>query len=177
MPLTAAALVLLSCGAGEPIAALQDAAAAPLAALLQRPLEPGLLGLDGGSHPQQALAALPAGCLAPLPCDPGMPLDAAHGHWAEQLGAARQCCLLLVDAEQLHSGVAAATTALLQQWQVPLLGLVQWGEPWNAAARRRDGLPWLGWLDGSSVATQGDNAATLRLACTLRWQQLLAALQ
>jgi hypothetical protein len=69
-------------------------------------------------------------------------------HWAELLGAWRQPCVLLVGVEQLDSGVAAATTALLRQWQVPLLGLVQWQAPWNPQARLADQLPWLGWLDG-----------------------------
>ena len=39
---------------------------------------------------------------------------------------------------------------------MPLLGLIQWGGPWLAADRRRDGLPWLGWLaDPQGPSSQG----------------------
>jgi hypothetical protein len=172
MSTTAAALVLLCCGDPDQIGALQAAAALPVASLLNLPLERGLQAPTSLSNPQQALAALPVACLAPLGVDAGMPLG-GHGHWAEQLGAARQCCLLLVSAEQLNSGVAAATTALLQHWQVPLLGLIQWSAPWNGEARRRDGLPWLGWLE-ADASTTGESAAALNDAARLRWQMLAA---
>ena len=72
--------------------------------------------------------------------------------------------VLLVSTDQLDSGVAAATTALLQQWQVPLLGLVQGPGPWDGEARRADRLPWLGGLGLPELA----------LAATLRWRQLEA---
>jgi hypothetical protein len=74
----------------------------------------------------------------------------------------------------------AAGTALLQRWQVPLVGLIPWGGPWNPVARRQDGLPWLGCLAGlpaeqgdpSGVALTevGDEALGLRLRW--RWAQL-----
>jgi len=172
MSTTAAALVLLCCGDPGQIEALQAAAALPVASLLHLPLEQGLQAPTSTANPQQALAALPVTCLAPLGVDPGMPLG-AQGHWAEQLGAARQGCLLLVSAEQLSSGVAAATTALLQHWQVPLLGLLQWGAPWDGEARRLDGLPWLGWLEADS-STTGPSAAAFIAAARLRWQRLAA---
>ncbi|MEB3270779.1 MAG: hypothetical protein VKJ44_03890 [Synechococcus sp.] len=86
-----------------------------------------------------------AGGLACLPFDVGLPL--ADGRcWAEVLGAWRQPCLLVLSAAQLRTGLPAAGCALLRQGRVPLLGLLQWGDPWDQEARRRDGLPWLGLL-------------------------------
>jgi hypothetical protein len=94
----------------------------------------------------QRLQASSAGWLASLPLDPGHPLDGG-GTWAEELGAWRQPALLVIAAHQLPSGAAASTVALLRQWRVPLLGLVQWGGLWIPEQRRRDGLPWLGALE------------------------------
>lgn len=54
-------------------------------------------------------------------------------------------------------------TALLLQWRVPLLGLVQADGPWEPAARRADGLPWLGGLD---------QAEQLALALELSWRRI-----
>jgi hypothetical protein len=99
--------------------------------------------------PQQALARLGSigrPWIAALPCDPGVPLDGG-GSWAEALGAWCQPVLLLVPADQLECGLPAAATALLRQWGVPLVGLLQWDGPWNPERRRADGLPWLGAAD------------------------------
>jgi len=103
---------------------------------------------DAGTEPQRLLAALaeePGPWLWPLAGDPGAFLG-AEGNWAEALGAWRQPTLLLIPAAAAATGPAAAYHALLQRQGVPLLGLIQWGGPWLAADRRRDGLPWLGWL-------------------------------
>jgi len=157
------ALVLLACGTTPQISGLQAAAAPPLAQALQLQLGPALpTGPGPQAQAQASLAALPCGVLAPLTQDPGLAL-ADGSHWAERLGAWRQPCLLLIHVEQLDSGVAAASTALLRQWQVPLLGLVQWQDPWNPQARLADQLPWLGWLDGL-----GQGADALALAARQR---------
>jgi hypothetical protein len=67
-------------------------------------------------------------------------------------------------------------TSLLKNWQVPLVGLVQWGEPWASAERRRDGLPWLGALQAEKIssgqisserASQVRSALDLALSCRL----------
>lgn len=131
-------------GPGGPEAFLPPVAAR-LAALLGLPVR----SLDNGDDPPLAMAQL-SGCheawLAALPVDPGLALDSG-GHWAETLGAWRQPCLLVLESGQMTTGMPAAGAALLQQWQVPLVGLIQWGGPWDSDARRRDGLPWLGCLD------------------------------
>jgi len=159
MNLITGSLVLVCCGDSQEIERLQASAAAPLAAALglqlAQPLDDGPPGLQ---H-------LPNGSLAPLPVDPGQIL-ATGDHWAQALGAWRQSCLLLLTAGQSGGGLPAAATALLLQWQVPLVGLAQWGAPWEAELRRRDGLPWLGWLDAAGSDER------LAAAAALRWRQL-----
>lgn len=157
-------LVLVAAGPVAAVVALQHRLGPPLATAL------GLTwhGPLDSQDPQRALAALaeqgPA--LVPLPLDPGLPLNGS-GHWAEALGAWRQPVLLLLAGEQLETGLPAAMVALLQQWQVPLVGLVQGDGTWDAAARRSDGLPWLGGLDPATRET-----GTLAAALTLRWRQI-----
>ena len=100
------------------------------------------------ADPPQLLAAAseqPGPWLWPLAGDPGAFLG-DQGCWAEALGAWRQPTLLLIPAAAASTGPAAAYHALLQIQGVPVLGLIQWGGPWLAADRRRDGLPWVGWL-------------------------------
>ncbi len=115
------------------------------------------------------------GGLVALEMDPGLALPAG-GSWAEALGAWRQPCVLVIGADQLGCGWPAAGTALLQRWGVPLLGLLQWGGAWDGAARRGDGLPWLGIAAGDG-ATDGwdggaDPEADLAAVLALRWQRL-----
>jgi hypothetical protein len=125
--------------------------------------------------PPQALAdllAAPGPWLAPLPLDPGLALT--QGSWAEALGAWRQPTLLVVDQAQLGTGIPAAATALLERWSVPLLGLLQWGGRWDASARRRDELPWLGQLaDAEGPELDADPVAVLLLSWS-RWRDRLA---
>jgi len=155
-------LLLLGCGTARDLHAQQRQAGPQLARLLQLPLQP----LNDPSHPQRSLAALatnPGSWLAPLGRDPGLALPGG-GTWAEALGAWRQPCVLLLPAPQLASGLAAATTALLRQERVPLLGLIQWGGPWCPRARVQDGLPWLGWL------ADGEAEAALPATLLARWR-------
>jgi hypothetical protein len=168
------ALVLVAGGTPAAVAGLQAQAAPLLAQALGLRLREPLPPLT----PDVALEALTAGeehepVLAPLPRDPGQPL-ADGRHWAAALGAWRQPVLLLLDGEQLASGLPAAQAALLQQWQVPCLGLVQWGGSWDSQTRRRDGLPWLGPLAAGDALELG---LALRQAAALRWSALRAALE
>ncbi|SBO42915.1 hypothetical protein [Cyanobium sp. NIES-981] len=153
-----ASLVLLAAGPSEPQGQLLEEAGPALAAALGLALAPAL---DPADPPQQLSAlhrrsrspgAPPR--LVPLPIDPGRTLDEGSC-WAEALGAWRQPALLLLSADQQRSGLPAAMTALLRQAAVPLVGLVQWGLPWQAALRRRDGLPWLGALPTAIPADPG----------------------
>lgn len=146
-----------------------------LAGLLQRPV----LELDSDAGPDAALAAIAGqaeggGWLASLERDVGLALADGRS-WAEALGAWRQPALLVVPAGQLDSGVPAAATALLRQWQVPLLGLLQWGGTWQAGPRRRDGLPWLGLLpedERDDPDQDAEHGQTVAAALALRWRQL-----
>jgi len=186
-PRSPVGLVLV--GLGSPVAiapSVLQTATRQLAELLQCPV----LSLDAGADPDAAQASLAAQALslsctwlAGLEADVGMPL--AKGRcWAEALGAWRQPALLVIPAAQLASGLPSAATALLRQWQVPLVGLLQWGGTWQAEARRRDGLPWLGHLpelrpaqtDAEPGRDDGgggdDGGSQLAAAVALRWRQL-----
>jgi len=118
----------------------------------------GVGGAAAWADPPQLLAAAseqPGPWLWPLAGDPGAFLG-DQGCWAEALGAWRQPTLLLIPAAAASTGPAVAYHALLERQGVPLLGLIQWGGPWQAADRRRDGLPWLGWLaDPQGPNSQG----------------------
>lgn len=164
-----------------------------LAELLDRPV----LELETTAGPDAALSAAgeqaalsaageqaaagAAGWLAGLEIDVGVALTEGRC-WAEALGAWRQPAVLVIPTAQLSSGLPAAASALLRQWQVPLVGLLQWGGVWQAEARQRDGLPWLGLLaenerSGSSGDPDQDdnNGQILTAALALRWRQLQRA--
>ena len=136
-----------------------DQAAAQLAALLAMPLQQ----LTPMANPGRALAALhphssdQRSWLAALPLDVGRPLDSG-GCWADHLGAWAQPCLLVVSAPQLESGLPKAGVALLRLLKIPLVGVVQQGGCWDPAARRADGMPWLGWLPALEPVAEDSNA-------------------
>jgi len=140
--------------------------------------------LAGAGDPDAGLAGLSAEAtgpwLAALPVDAGLPLERG-GSWAEALGAWRQPCLLVLRGEQMDTGLPAAGAALLERWRVPLAGLVQVGGDWQPAMRRRDGLPWLGWLpetaaeSGVESEEAGAAMAALRQVLRGRWRVLQAA--
>jgi len=178
-------LVVLSAGPAAQVKALHGDLAEPLARALQWTWDDRWQHLGPGDDPNSALQQLqpsngepapgPRPALLGLPLDPGLPL-VCGGHWAEALGAWRQPAVLVFSAEQLESGLPAAMTSLLKNWQVPLVGLVQWGEPWASAERRRDGLPWLGALQAEKIssgqisserASQVRSAMDLALRCRL----------
>lgn len=128
---------------------------------------------DPGSPDRQLqqLQASEAGWLASLPLDPGQTLPDGSS-WAEALGAWCQPTLVILGAQQLSSGAAASTTALLRQWRVPLLGLVQWGGAWKADLRRRDGLPWLGRLEEGTAGEGSEATSDLVALLQQRWALL-----
>ena len=77
-------------------------------------------------------------------------------------------------AIHVHHGLSANADAwvthcenVCQQWQVPLVGLVQGDAAWDPDARRGDGLPWLGGLDPATGET-----GTLAAVLALRWRQI-----
>ncbi len=168
--------MVTSVGADEAVAHCLAAAAPSLAAVFELPL----LLLEDREPPAGQLAALAAAApprLLGLPVDPGRILGDGS-HWAEALGAWRQPTVVLLPAAALSSGAPAAVVALLRQWRVPLLGLVQDGGDWEGGLRRRDGLPWLGWLPSAPAegADHEEAREALRHALDLRRQELAAEL-
>lgn len=166
-------LVVLSGGTAAAVRELQAQGGHSLATSLDLSWDDQWQHLSAADRPHQVLQALAdrpesqALALLGLPLDPGLPV-AGGGHWAEALGAWRQPALLLLSAEQLETGLPSAMTALLQRWQVPLVGLVQWGEPWDGAARRCDGLPWLGAIGPGAAARDPELSQALAVAIRTR---------
>jgi len=164
-------LVVLSGGPEAQVRALQAHGAASLATSSELHWSDQWQQLTRADAPHQVLQHLasqpeePTPALIGLPLDPGLPV-VGGGHWAEALGAWRQPALVLLSVEQLETGLPAAMAALLQQWQVPLVGLLQWGDPWDGASRRCDGLPWLGAITPGS--SSWDPALHQSLALALR---------
>ena len=68
---------------------------------------------------------------------------------------------------------AAAYTALCHQLGAPLMGLIQIGSAWNRLQRRRDGLPWIGWIPAPGEPERG--LALDHLVQELRRRSLTAA--
>ena len=178
-------LVLTASGTAQQTMQLLSQAGPALATVLHLPLR--WISLDRSPH--EALAnlqgvesgAASGGWLGALPLDPGLPLEAG-GNWAEVLAACRQPTLAFLSVSQLESGLPAAAAALLAQGDVPLLGLIQWGTPWDPVARRRDALPWLGAMapqderpaEADLLAGDPDEEA-LRLALHHRWSRILSS--
>ena len=130
------------------------------------------IGEPGAPHGQlRQLQTTPEGWLASLPLDPGQALEDG-GTWAEALGAWRQPTLLIIRWQQLPSGAAASTIALLRQWRVPRLGVLQWGGSWSADRRRGDGLPWLGRLEEAAGAADDGWAWPVAELLCRRWSLL-----
>ena len=156
-----------------------DGVTAQPAALLAAQLQLRLLAwsIPAEQDPALTLAALAQeapGWLLPLPLDPGADL-ALPGCWADALAAWRQPALLLLPAAAANGGLPRAYHALLAMAGVPLLGLLQWGLPWSAEPRRRDGLPWLGCLaagDQSPALADDPAAMAWPLLLRRRWAAL-----
>ena len=107
-------------------------------------LEPLLASL--GSRPGLRLGRLAAPADLRGPHEGVDLLAPAAGHdpvaWVEDLGAWRQPTLVLLDGADRPASQGALHHALLRLHRVPILGLLQVGGAWDAALRRRDGLPW-----------------------------------
>ena len=75
------------------------------------------------------------------------------GCWLDALADWRQPMLLMVAGGTGGdiAGTAAAYTALCHRLGAPLIGLVQIGSQWNRLQRRRDGLPWMGWIPAADA--------------------------
>ena len=111
----------------------------------------------------------PSTVLKSLPNEPGMVQltgdPAMHyqdqGSWFEALGAWRQPTVLF--AKPLDSGkipgIVHAYAALCKTSSVPLLGLLQLGGYWEPSVRRKDGLPWCGWVSDGNNEEESFNSS------------------
>lgn len=90
-------------------------------------------------------------------------LHATGSSWLDALADWRTPVLLLVEGESGGGvpGTAAAYTALCKALNVPLQGLVQLEGDWDPKARRRDGLPWRGWIPATADPRHEDGLDAL----------------
>lgn len=116
-------------------------------------------------NPHQVLGLLPPeGGMVRLSGDPAM-LHPDGGSWLEALGAWRQPTILMVSPLPSGEipGVAPAYVALCASLDVPLIGVLQLGGPWDLSLRRSDGLPWFGLLpDDPSALSAVPNGGCLQ---------------
>ena len=75
----------------------------------------------------------------------------------EALAAWRSPVLMLAQPrpDGRFAGIVPASVAFARELKLPLLGLVQLGGNWDSAARRTDGLPWCGCLQGPDDDPRG----------------------
>jgi len=125
----------------------------------------GLLSYACGESPHNVLASIGAtGDLVRL-CGDAARFDRDGGSWLEALADWRQPVLLLVpgDADGGIPGVGPAYAALCRELKVPLVGLAQLQGAWDATERRKDGLPWRGWIPAAEHQDYNDAVETFSL--------------
>ena len=125
----------------------------------------GLLSYACGESPHKVLASIGAtGDLVRL-CGDAARFDRDGGSWLEALADWRQPVLLLVpgDADGGIPGVGPAYAALCHELKVPLVGLAQLQGAWDATERRKDGLPWRGWIPAAEHQDYNDAVETFSL--------------
>ena len=125
----------------------------------------GLLSYACGESPHNVLASIGAtGDLVRL-CGDAARFDPDGGSWLEALADWRQPVLLLVpgDADGGIPGVGPAYAALCRELKVPLVGLAQLQGAWDATERRKDGLPWRGWIPAAEHQDYNDAVETFSL--------------
>ncbi|WP_114992465.1 hypothetical protein [Synechococcus sp. UW179A] len=123
----------------------------------------GLMEEGCGLSPHSLLSELTAKTSASSPLtvlrlsgDVGVD-ESGEGSWMEALAAWRVPVLMLAQPrpDGRFSGIVPASVAFARELNLSLLGLVQLGGEWDAPARRHDGLPWCGCLQGPDDDPRG----------------------
>jgi len=83
--------------------------------------------------------------------------ESGEGSWLDALAAWRIPVLMLAQPrpDGRFGGIVPASVAFARALNLSLLGLVQLGGEWDAPARRTDGLPWCGCLQGPDDDPRG----------------------
>lgn len=125
----------------------------------------GLSSYACGESPHEVLASTESASDLLRLCGDAARFHRDGGSWLEALADWRQPVLLLVpgDADGGIPGVGPAYAALCRELKVPLVGLAQLQGAWDAAARRKDGLPWRGWIPAAEHGDHNDAVEALSL--------------
>lgn len=95
--------------------------------------------------------------------------ECGEGSWLEALACWHLPVLMLAEPRKdgRFAGIVPGSVALARSLHVELLGLVQLGGAWSRSARRADGLPWCGCLQGPD-----DDPCGLISCLRSRWAQV-----
>ena len=98
--------------------------------------------------------------------------ESGEGSWLEALASWRVPVLMFAEPRKdgRFAGIVPGSVALSRELNVALLGLVQLGGSWSRSARRADGLPWCGCLQGPDEDLSG-----LISCLQSRWAQVARA--
>jgi len=109
--------------------------------------------------------------------DPGSYLP-DEGSWMEALGARRVPTILVATPHSSGSmpGSAAAYAALCDHLRIPLIGVVQFGGPWEPKQRFLDGLPWCGRIP-VDVSIEKGNGDSLQESVELELEELVGIMK
>ncbi len=129
-----------------------------------------LLKISSKQSPNETISLLPSqGGLVQIDGDLAM-MHPSGGTWLEALGAWKIPVILIVLSNPSGEvpGIAASYVALCKQLSVPLIGIVQIGEPWKAAERKLDGLPWCGCIPLDLLTNNSESSSIHKLENLVR---------
>ncbi|BEV36420.1 hypothetical protein [Synechococcus sp. M16CYN] len=124
-----------------------------------------LISHNCGESPRNVLASISTAIGLQRLCGDAARPHCNGGSWLEALADWRLPVLLLVpgDADGGIPGSGPAYAALCRELKVPLVGLVQLQGIWDEDRRRKDGLPWLGWIPEPSHVDHDETVDVLSL--------------
>jgi len=124
-----------------------------------------LIEISFKQSPNETIGSLPPeGALVQFVGDVAM-MHPSGGSWLESLGAWKIPVVLVVLSNSSGEvpGIASSYVALCKELSVPLIGIVQSGEPWISSERKLDGLPWCGFLPSDLLVENSSNESIFQL--------------
>ena len=129
---------------------------AKISKALSEKLNLNLKEISATQFPDETISSLiPLEVLVQFDGDIGM-MHPSGCSWLEALGNWKVPVALMIEPSLSGEipGLAASYVSLCKQLSVPLLGLIQVGEPWIYKNRKLDGLPWCGFLPSNGLTNE-----------------------